>query len=88
MGCVCVEVLVVKWDLEISGSDEWDWGLGATYLQETHLLAGYRSPGRRGRGLRFCLSMEGLESGVSYWLTGHSPFCPLCVVEGCVSEFY
>ena len=41
-----------------------------------------------GWGPRFCPHKEVLESGVSSWVSGHSPFGPLCAVAGCVSEVH
>lgn len=40
--------------------------------------------GRRGQGL--CPDMEGLESGVSCWVGGHSLLDPLCEFAAYVSE--
>lgn len=36
----------------------------------------------------FARDIEGLESGLSCWVAGHSLFGPVYVVTGCVSEFH
>lgn len=55
-------------------------GIGASYLQVTLLLAGYRHQGSWGRGLGFCPSVEVLEGGMSCQVDGHSPHGSLCIL--------
>lgn len=67
-----LEDLGAEWDLELSGSNEWDGGFGAVYLQVLHLLAGYRSPGRWGWGPEFCPLWKAYIVGCpSGWLVTH-----------------